>query len=94
MSLSRQVACQIDGLRGGLSGEEHGVLEAIKLTCHLNFAQCCIKQKEYFEAIKRLSEKVLKHHPDNAKALYRCAALKMKLVHYLYVNIITRICSI
>eukprot|EP00976_Prorocentrum_cordatum_P111514 1195377-Prorocentrum_minimum.AAC.1 len=68
-----QVACQIDGCRG-LHPDQFETLEQIKVSCHLNFAQCCLKQGEHHEAARRLTEKVLRHNPDNPKALYRCAA--------------------
>mmetsp|Transcript_35564 Transcript_35564/g.49374 ORF Transcript_35564/g.49374 Transcript_35564/m.49374 type:complete len:588 (-) Transcript_35564:403-2166(-) len=67
-----KTACQIDGLRG-LQPDQYDAIEKIKVSCHLNYAQCCLKQEEYFEAIQRLSDKLLKHGPDNTKALYRRA---------------------
>ena len=69
-----QTAAQIDGLRG-LTSEQWEPLDAIRVACHLNFAQCCIRQQEYHEAITRLNEKVLKHHDHNAKGLYRCVMM-------------------
>lgn len=52
--------------------DEWNDLMRIKLPFLLNFAQCKLLAKDYYAVIEHCTE-VLKHEPDNVKALYRRA---------------------
>nr|XP_012152383.1 PREDICTED: AH receptor-interacting protein [Megachile rotundata] len=50
--------------------EEWLVLNRLKTPLLLNYAQCKLIQKEYYKVIEHCTT-ILKHEPDNVKALYR-----------------------
>ncbi|XP_076233474.1 aryl-hydrocarbon-interacting protein-like 1 [Calliopsis andreniformis] len=50
--------------------EEWLALNRLKIPLLLNYAQCKLLQKEYYAVIEHCTT-VLKHDPDNVKALYR-----------------------
>lgn len=56
------------------------MVDAIKLSCHINIAACQLKTKEYDEVVQHCT-KALDIDPDNEKALYRrgCAHYERKL---------------
>ncbi|CAL4058809.1 unnamed protein product, partial [Meganyctiphanes norvegica] len=50
--------------------EEWEKLNELKIPLLLNYSQCQLLQGEYYPAIEHCSD-VLKHNPDNVKALFR-----------------------
>lgn len=52
------------------NGEEWLALNQLKIPLLLNYAQCKLMLKEYYAVIEHCTT-VLKHDPDNVKALYR-----------------------
>lgn len=54
------------------SAEEKKQSKVLKVSCNLNHAACCLKLKDFKEAVK-LCSKVLEFESQNVKALYRRA---------------------
>jgi AH receptor-interacting protein len=52
-----------------------------KLVILLNYSQCKILLKEYYQALDHLNE-ILKYEPDNVKALYRRSKTNRLLFNY------------